>query len=144
VKIRDDIADLLRAGVPLLHICRQLHCAPLTVQRTREAIGLPAPKTCRVLPTTLEAAFRQYTRPAKDGHIEWVGPVNAGAPKVVFEGTVYYARRLAFRFHHGRDPIGKVTSGCTFTGCVAGRCLEDRPMRERARSLYAAIFGGAS
>jgi hypothetical protein len=144
MNIRDDIAELLRAGTPQIHICRQLRVAPLTVQRTREALGLPARKTCRVLPTTLEEAFRQYTRPTNDGHETWTGPDNNGAAKLTFEGTVYYARRLAFRFHHGREPVGAVTAACTVKGCVAGRCVEDLPMRRKAHALYAAVFGGVS
>lgn len=143
MKIRDDIAQLLRAGTPQTYICRQLRCAPITVQRTREALGLPAPKTCRPLPATLEEAFRQHTQPTDDGHLTWTGPMSDGGPRVRFAGTVYYARRLAFRFHHGREPIGRVTVACGRVDCVAGRCIEDRPAREQGRALYAAVFGGA-
>lgn len=147
MKVRADIAELLRAGVPQSHICRQLHCAPSTVQRTREALRLPAPKRCRVLPSTLEDAFRQYTQPTDDGHVEWTGSINNGTPVVAFKGTKYYARQLAFRFHHGRHPVGRVTSTCEVKGCVAGGCLLDRPMREREpelEELYSGIFGGVS
>lgn len=144
MKIREDIAERLRAGMPLIHIVRELHVATLTVQRTREVLGLPAPKTCRVLPATLEEAFRRYERPAKDGHIEWAGPFSSGAPKLVFEGSLYYARRLAFRFHHGREPVGRVTHSCDVKDCVAGACVEDKPMRaanKRADRAFEAIFG---
>lgn len=144
MKIRADIASLLRAGMPQSYICRQLHVAPITVQRTREALGLPAPKTCRPLPATLEEAFRQYVQPTSNGHATWTGPVASGVQRVRFEGTVHTARRLSFRFHHGREPVGKVTTGCEVQACVAGAHLEDQPMRERATSLYAAIFGGAA
>lgn len=144
MKIRADIAELLRAGVPQVQIARRLHCAQITVQRTREALNLPAHKMCRDLPATLEEAFQQYTRPAADGHIEWTGRRNNGTPAVTFHGTVHSGYRLAFRFHYGREPVGKVTS-CE-TGCVAGRCVKDQPMREanrRADKAFSAIFGGA-
>lgn len=149
MKIRQDIADLLHAGTPLIHICRQLHVAPLTVQRTREAMGLPAPKTCRVLPATLEEAFHQHTQPTQDGHVEWTGTVNNGSPKVVFAGRVHYARRIAFRLHRGRDPIGRVTvaASCEVKDCVAGACVEDQRMRaanKRADLAFPAIFGEAA
>lgn len=144
MNIRDDIANLLHAEVPLSHICRQLHCAPITVQRTREALGLPAPKTCRVLPATLEEAFHQYTQPVEGGHLAWAGPANGTVPKVTFEGTVHYARPLAFRLRYGREPVGNVTTSCVVKDCVAGGCVEDRPMRERTESLYGAIFGGVA
>ncbi|MFG2780778.1 hypothetical protein ACGFY7_23360 [Streptomyces prunicolor] len=146
MKIRQDIAERLQAGVPQIHICRQLHVAPLTVQRTREAMGLPAPTTRPFLPTTLEAAFRQYTQPTENGHVEWTGPVNNGSPKVVFAGRVHYARRIAFRLHRGRDPIGRVTvaASCEVKDCVAGPCVEDQRIRATnkwADKAFAAIFG---
>ena len=144
MRIRADIAELLRAGTPQAHICRQLRCAPVTVQRTREALGLPAPKTCRPLPATLDEAFRQHAQPTEDGHVTWTGSVVEGGPRVKFEGKAYYARRLAFRFHHGREPVGKITVACGRAVCVAGRCMEDRPMREKAAELYAAVFGAPS
>lgn len=147
MNIRTDIAELLRAGVPQCHIARQLHCAPITVQRTREALRLPAPNTSRVLPATLEAAFRQYAQPTEDGHVEWTGALNNGVPVVGFKGAKHYARQLAFRFHHGRPAVGQVTSACEVKACVAGGCLLDRPMREREpvlEELYSGIFGGAS
>jgi hypothetical protein len=147
MKIRADIAELLRAGVPQAHICRQLHCAPLTVQRTREALGLPSPKSCRVLPATLEEAVDRYARPIDGGHVEWAGPLRNGCPSFVFEGQHYYVRRLAFRFQHGREPVGNVTVACDVRTCVAGPCVRDRLMRDRERrvdALYAGIFGGAA
>jgi hypothetical protein len=144
MNIRTDIAELLHAGTPQIHICRQLHVAPITVQRTREALGLPAPKTVRVLPASLDDAFRQYARPTPDGHAAWAGPVNNGTPKLTFNGVVYYARPLAFRLRYGREPVGNVTSDCPVKHCVAGDCIKDRPMREQEQQLdrlYAGIFG---
>jgi len=143
MKIRDDIAELLQAGMPQIHICRELHCAPLTVQRTREALGLPSPKTVRVLPLTPEEAFAKYTRPVDGGHLQWTGPVKNRVPFFRHQGRHYYVRRSAFVWQYRREPVGNVTPGCGVKGCVAGRCLQDRPMRERTESLYAAIFGGA-
>lgn len=149
MKIRADIAELLRQGVPQSHIARQLHCAPITVQRHREALGI-APKSCRVLPATLEEAFHQYTRPTPDGHVEWTGPVCEGTPRLTFQGTVLPARHVAFLLHHGRKPDGRVTACTNLKGCVAPACLRDKPMREQERQqeknldrLYAGIFGAA-
>ena len=144
MKIRDDIAELLRAGMPQIHICRQLHVSPLTVQRTREALGMPAPKTVRVLPATPQEAIAKYARPVDGGHLVWAGPLKNGAPCVGFQGRDHYVRPLSFRLQHGRAPVGNITAGCDVKGCVADRCLQDRPMRERTDSLYAAIFGGAA
>jgi hypothetical protein len=156
-KIRADIAELLRAGVPHAHICRQLRCAPITVQRTREALNLPAPKTCRPLPATVEDAFRQYARPVDGGHAEWTGPYNNGAPRVTHEGTVYSVYRLAYRMANGREPEGLVRPSCGRGRCVMPGHHEDRVDRaarrqrereerrreKRVDALYAAIFGPA-
>lgn len=147
MKVRADIADLLRAGVPQIHICRQLHVAQLTVQRTREALHLPAPKSCRVLPASLEEAFQQYARPTENGHVEWAGHLRGGIPSVTFQGTVHSASRLAFLFHHGRQPSGPVKTSCPVKGCVRGGHLTDQPMRDankRADRAYAAIFGAVA
>jgi hypothetical protein len=144
MKIRADIAELLRAGVPQAHICRQLGCAPSTVQRVREALQLPAPKTCRVLPATVEDAFRQYLRPVDGGHAEWTGPYNNGSPRVTHEGTVYSVYRLAYRMAHGREPVGMALPSCGRDRCVQPGHHADRVDREQARKvdqLYDAIFG---
>ena len=147
MRIRADIAELLRQGVPQIQIARQLHVAQLTVQKTSEALGLPAPKICRVLAATIEEAINNYSRPADGGHVEWTGPKRNGCPSFVFDGRHYYARRLVFSFEHQREPVGNVTVACEVPACVAGRCLQDQQMRRREKrvdSLYDGIFGGAS
>jgi hypothetical protein len=147
VKIRADIAELLHQGVPQTQIARQLHVAPLTVQKTREALGRPSPKMRRILPTTIEEVINKYTHPTDGGHVEWTGPLRNGCPSFVFEGQHYYARRLVFGFEYEREPVGNVTAVCGVPACVAGRCVQDRPMRQREKrvdSLYAWMVGGAS
>jgi hypothetical protein len=145
MKIRADIAELLHAGVPQIQISRQLRCAPLTVQRTREALGLPAPKSGRPSFVSFEDAFRAHTEPTDDGHVRWTGPVHGDdTPTVYAQRGQRSAYRVAFTLHHGREPIGRVTPGCRLQGCVRGDHLEDQPMRERTRQTYAAIFGGGS
>ncbi|NEE12021.1 hypothetical protein G3M58_36890 [Streptomyces sp. SID7499] len=144
MKVRTDIAELLRAGVPQAHICRQLRCAPITVQRTREVLGLPSPTTCRVLPATVEDAFRQYLRLTDDGHAEWTGPFNSGSPRVTHEGTAHSAYRVAFRIATGRDPEGKALPSCGRDHCVKPGHHADRVDRQREKRvdvLYAGIFG---
>lgn len=145
--IRADIAELLHAGVPQIHICRRLHVAPITVQRTREAIGLPAPKPVRVLPATVEDAYRQYVRPTGDGHAEWAGPTTQGSPRVSHDGVTYSAYRIAFRLAQGREPEGQALPACGRRRCVEVGHHEDQRMRAanaRADKAFAAIFGRAS
>lgn len=145
MNIRTDIAELLHAGVPQTHICRQLRVGPITVQRHREALGLPAPRAGR-RPLTLEEAVRNGTSRVEGGHLLWVGHRDKdNTPRCYFSKTSLPAPRASFRLHHGRDPIGKALPTCGVDGCVAGGHLADRPMREtnqRADKAFAAIFGG--
>lgn len=148
MKVRDDIAQLLHAGVPQIQIARQLHCAQITIQRTREALGLPAPgRGRRPAAATLEEAFRAHLEPTDDGHVRWTGAVNSyGSPKVTANRETQSAYRIAFTLHHGREPVGRVTAGCGLQGCVRGDHIADQPMRQanqRADRAFAAIFGGA-
>lgn len=147
MKIRADIAELLRAGVPQIHIARQLGVAPVTVQQTREALGMPAPRVGRPdVYTSWEDAFRRNVEQLDDGHVRWTGYRDKdGTPRVCYrrEQTVA-APRVAFRLHYGREPVGKALPMCDIKGCIAGEHLADRPMREanrRADKAFAAIFG---
>lgn len=143
MKVRADIAEALRAGIPQSRIARELHVAPITVQRTREALRLPAPKTCRTLPATVEDAFRQYVQPVDGGHAEWTGP-RSGSPRLTHEGTVYSAYRIAYRIAHGREPDGRALPSCGHDQCVQPGHHADRADRAREKrvdALYAGIFG---
>ena len=148
MKVRADVAELLRAGqLSQAEIARRLHVAPITVQRTREALGLPAPVPGRKPPrhSTKEAAFWAHTEPVEGGHLKWTGRIENDVPLLRYCGTQESAYRIAFRLHHGREPVGKVRSLCEEPHCVAGSCVADRPMREatrRADAAYEQIFGG--
>jgi hypothetical protein len=149
MKVRADIAELLRAGVPQIQIARQLHVAPLTVQKTRDALGLPAPRRGRRNTyVSLEDAFRQFAEPIDGGHVRWIGYRDKdGTPRVCYRQVPQAAPRVAFVLHNGREPVGKALPTCGMKGCIAGEHLADRPMREanqRADVLYDAIFGGAA
>ncbi|MEV0114641.1 hypothetical protein AB0H77_15515 [Streptomyces sp. NPDC050844] len=145
MKIREDIADMLRAGHSQCHIVRELHVATITVQRTREALNLPPHPMGTQSYASLSDAFRARTEPTPDGHVRWIGYTStSGTPTLVHRKITHSAYRVAFRLRHGREPIGRVTPGCDMPLCVAGDHLEDRLIRERTRSTFAAIFGGTS
>jgi len=146
MKVRADIAELLRQGVPQIQICRQLHVAPLTVQRAREALGLPAHRGGRRYTyASLEEAFRHGAEPVDGGHVRWIGYRDKdNTPRVCYRQQPQAAPRVAFLLHHGREPVGKAMPTCGVKGCIAGEHLADRPMREasqRADALYVDIFG---
>lgn len=146
MNIREDIAGMLRAGHTQIHIVRTLHVAPITVQRTREALGLPAPKPGPRPPASFEDVFRAYATPAEDGHVRWTGAVSSSnVPAAWMSNKFRSAYRIAFELHHGREPIGRVKVACGTPVCVAGGHLEDRQIREanrRADNAFDAIFGG--
>jgi hypothetical protein len=146
MKVRADIAELLRQGVPQIQIARQLRVAPLTVQKTREALGLPTPRRGRRdTYASLEDAFRQFAEPIDGGHVRWVGYRDKdGTPRVCYRQVPQAVPRVAFMLHNNREPVGKALPTCGMKGCIAGGHLADRPMREahrRADVLYGAIFG---
>lgn len=143
MKVRTDVAELLRAGVPQSEIARTLHVAPITVQRTRESLGLPAPRRVRRLPATLEAAFYQRSEELPGGHRRWLGTrrVADGQLSFIFEGRKANPFPVAFRIRWNREPVGLVKPGCGVDDCIAPDHVEDRPMREKNSATFAAIFG---
>lgn len=149
MQIRADIAELLRTNISQAEICRRLHCAPITVQRAREALGLPAPRAgCMPgRPRTFEEALRARSRDTDDGHRVWDGWTNDGAPIVSCGGKTRSAYRVAFVEYWGREPVGRVTAGCRLKGCVRGDHLQDGRIREanrRADAAYERLFGGSA
>lgn len=149
MKVRADIAELLRAGVPQIQIARRLHCAPLTVQRTREALGMPSPGCGRRdTYTSLEDAYRSNSEAIEGGHARWTGHTDTnGHPRLNFRQQRISVRQVAFRLHHGREPKGRLSVGCDMAHCVAGAHLEDQQIRDanrRADVVFKAIFGTAA
>lgn len=141
MKIRADIADMLRAGLPNQTIAARLRCDRKAVAKTRSALGLPkTPPGSRGRPLADLIAAR--TEPVEGGHMRWTGTLNsAGSPVLNYRGAPKSVHRLVFINRHGREPVGKVRTGCDYPGCVHPDHVEDRPMRERNRATYAAIFG---
>jgi hypothetical protein len=147
VKVRADIAELLRERLPESHIASQLGIDRGTVRRARQALGLPAPpRGKRSKYASLSDAFRNHTEPVDGGHLHWTGPTDGTFPYLTYGGKRYAAPRLAFQLHHGREPVGRISriSTCDFPSCVEGGHLLDRAIREahlRADAAYEAIFG---
>jgi hypothetical protein len=141
VKIRADIAELLRAGLPDRVISKRLRCDRKTVAAARAALRLPkTPPGSRQRPLADLLAAR--TEPVEGGHMRWTGTVNnAGSPVLNRGEGPRSVHRLVFIARHGSEPVGKVRTGCDYPGCVHEDHVEDQPMRERNRDTYAAIFG---
>ncbi|MFB7617806.1 hypothetical protein [Kitasatospora sp. NPDC056181] len=108
---------LLRAGHSNGSVARQLHVDKSDVARLRDVLGLPA---VPAQPLTVEEKWRQRTRPAGGGHLEWTGEhTTAGARVMRHSGRGYSAHRIAFRIRHGQDPAGYAKAGCGRAECVA-------------------------
>ncbi|PWI16062.1 hypothetical protein DI272_19220 [Streptomyces sp. Act143] len=139
----EEIARLLKSG-PISDnaVIEQLHCGKKTVAQVRRDLGLP-----RYRPPARTWGREDYERlsvPLRGGHRRWRGRFDAyGIPYANRSMTAY---RLAFRVHHGREPVGRVQSTCTYKRCVAGEHLADRPMRQAIAdgSLLTELPAGAT
>ncbi|WP_327368758.1 hypothetical protein [Streptomyces sp. NBC_01217] len=113
-----------------------------TVARYRRLLNLPRIPQPDKTAGTVEEQWRRRVRPAADGHMEWTGAYNsADVPTFSYHGTPTSARVIAFRIRTGRTPVGYVKAVCDHPGCVAPRCVEDKPGRDRLAQLLAAVGG---
>ncbi|MFE5090633.1 hypothetical protein ACFRCI_09555 [Streptomyces sp. NPDC056638] len=143
MKIRTDIADLLRAGHSDREITRALHIDGKCVAAARAALGLPRHKSGVKAAGSPQDLFRQRTSPVDGGHLEWTGyRTNDGTPFFRWNKRGYTAGRVSFVMQHGRAPVGYVRPGCGYPGCVAPAHVEDQPMRDQLKKQLAGIFGG--
>ncbi|MFJ1869934.1 hypothetical protein [Streptomyces chartreusis] len=151
MKIRADVAELLRAGHTNRAIAQQLHVDANGVGRARELLGLPKAKPGRKGAGSPEALFWQRAKPTEDGHMEWTGFYISTTPGLRHGGKNQTAYRIAFRIANGRDPVGKALPSCGRARCVKPDHQTDQADRDRARErerrvddLYDAIFGADS
>lgn len=145
MKIRADIAELLRAGCSDREVARRLHVDASTAAAARTALGLPRAKSGPKPSGSPQDAFRQRTRPVPGGHLEWTGHrTNCGTPFFRWAKKPFTAGRVAFVMQHGREAVGNALSGCGYPGCVAPAHMEDQPMRDQLKTQMASIFGGAA
>lgn len=141
MKIRADIADMIRAGATTTAIKATLHVGYGTVTNARKALGIPAPTLCGRPLLPIPGLFHARTEPVDGGHLRWTGYVSNGVPTLGRRGRPHSAYRIAFEIRYGRKPVGLVRSTCGYPQCVAPDHMQDRPMRDRLNAQYAAIFG---
>ncbi|MEV5957249.1 hypothetical protein AB0M11_26370 [Streptomyces sp. NPDC051987] len=144
MKIREDVAQLLRAGHSDRGIARQLGVHRDQVIKARRALGIPAVPT-HPRPRPVEEVFQARVEEVDGGHLKWTGFRNERGTPVVkhrVQGVLRNetAYRVAWRFGHTREPEGLVLPGCGYEQCVAPGHMEDRVMR----AAYTAIFGEAA
>lgn len=144
MKVRADIAELLRAGLSDRAIGRELNTDPKTVSAARAELGLPKAKSGRKPAGTAEDLFWRRVKPTDDGHMEWTGFRSTGTPCLRHGGRNQTAYRIAFRIANGREPEGKALPSCGREHCVKpGHHADrvDRELEKRVDALYAGIFG---
>ena len=145
MKIRKDIADMLRDGHSDSDTAKALDIDVKAVAAARRILGIPRHKPGRTAASSPQELFRERTRPVDGGHLEWTGyRTNDGTPFFRWKKQGFTAGRVAFVMQHGRAPVGRVRAGCDYEGCVAPGCVEDQPMRDQLTSTFNAIFGGLS
>ncbi|MGW2951599.1 hypothetical protein [Streptomyces eurythermus] len=122
----EEIARLLKAGpVSDAEVCRQLRCHKRYVAEVRRDLGLPKYRPPRRVWGRED--YERLSVPLTGGHRRWKGRYDQfGVPVASRLLTAY---RLAFRVHHGREPVGRVEGTCRYKRCVAGEHLTDRILR---------------
>lgn len=138
--VRADVVELLTAGYGDRTIARQLAVSIGSVERARAALGLPHGRPGPKATSTPEDVFWRRTQPTGDGHLLWPTYSPRNGSVIKHDGRRLSVHRIAFRIGHGREPDGRVTTGCDRTGCVHPRHVEDQAMRHQ----YTAIFGSAA
>lgn len=81
----------------------------LTEEEAKErAASAPKPK-----PLTLQELFEANTKRLIHGHLAWTGP-----DRPSFKGQSYSPKQVAFILDRGRQPVGRVLTTCSLSGCV--------------------------
>lgn len=145
-ELRAEIARLLLQGLDNKRVAARSGAHHTTVAKVRAELRLPVHQSGgRKSYPTLAEAFRARTAPAEGGHLRWTGSISVdGVPVFGHEQRLYSAYRIAFTLRTGRQASGQARPGCDFPHCVEPRHVEDQAERQRNRTGYAAIFGGAS
>ncbi|MBK3631157.1 hypothetical protein JHN59_41545 [Streptomyces sp. MBT49] len=141
------VAEALQGGATVAQIEAAGLATRTVIYKVRAVLELPGERRARTVTETLA----RYVRPCPGGHARWDGPTahkdGTGQPQLWAHNRRYTPRREIFRDHHGRAPQGRVTTTCTYPGCLAAAHLADdviRRERRQAQQLdaqYAAIFG---
>ncbi|MFF1282191.1 hypothetical protein [Streptomyces sp. NPDC058299] len=140
MKVRADVAELLRAGHSNRAIADQLHVdAKKTVAPARAALGLPKAKPGYKGAASAEDRFWRQVRRTDDGHMEWTGFSVGGAPTLRYGRKNHSAYRIAYRIVTGRDPEGNARPSCGRDHCVMPGHHSDRADRARAQARAAFI-----
>lgn len=139
------VRELAAANHTTADIARALGMDRRDVRKIRNASGLPATLGYEQQPLTLTEKWTERTRPLDGGHLEWTGERQSTSrtPVMRYRGKAYSAAAIAFRIHHGTDPIGQAFAGCGLKHCVAPDHIDDTARRSRDRAALRVVLGTA-
>ncbi|MEW1638605.1 hypothetical protein AB0469_31675 [Streptomyces sp. NPDC093801] len=143
MKIRADIAEMLRDGLTDRQIEKQAGVNHVRISAARAAMGIPKCRGGQRPQESLEKGLRDRAREVAGGHWEWLGTFSRSCPVFRFNGIRVTAYRAAFVARYGRRPVGAVRPVCGYPHCVAPDHVDDQAGRDRTDAVYAALFGGA-
>lgn len=137
---RGEIIAMIRDGHTDSRVARELRCDRTRVRGIRRSLGVPVPPR---QPLTIEQKWAALTRPAKGGHLEWVGERqrDTGTPLFRYKGRSVSPAAIAFRIRHGRDAQGYAYAECGLRHCVAPDHVDDEAARARTREALRALTG---
>ncbi|MFE0039393.1 hypothetical protein [Streptomyces sp. NPDC059015] len=135
---RAAIVELLHAGLSDKAIARQLHIGRPRVRDLRAELDIPKCPPGYKPAASVDDVFWRRAQPTDDGHLTWPGLDLARGSYINHAGRKQSVHRIAFRIGNGREPVGKVRTGCGTPGCIHPRHVDDQPMRDQYRAIFAA------
>lgn len=111
-------------------IAGRLHVGTRFVAEVRADLGLP--RFGRHLRVWTREDYERTTVQLRGGHRLWRGRRTANGSPITSRGETAY--KLAYRLHHGREPVGRVGPVCIRKFCVEGAHLHDQALRDAAAS----------
>jgi hypothetical protein len=135
----DEIRALLRHHSNT-EIATRLHVDKATVAEVRETADIP------YVPgkyATAEQKWLDHVRPVDGGHLEWTGERSgrSNTPVMRFREKSARPSGIAFRWAHGREPVGQVRPECDYPHCQAPAHVDDEPGRQRVREALRTVRG---
>jgi hypothetical protein len=100
---------------------------------TREVMARAAEARRQPKPRTLQEHAARHTVRIFGGHLDWTGPKRPWIAR-----KSWTPLQLMFAANRGREPEGRITAGCSHTGCVKPSHITDEAERRHAAARIAA------
>lgn len=145
----NEAAALLRAGVNVRDVAKQIGMARTAVQRVRLIEGITFSDRTVPLAEKLASGTAPWSDPQGEptDHAVWVGKRNHGTPVIRHKGRELSASAVAYEARTGRKPVGMVKSECHTEDrggpeqCMNPAHLLDQDDRQKQRRQLRNLFG---